>query len=269
MSKDKSLYPEILFHFCGKEAMFGILQNTFRVSYAREKIIGTTRLREIGVPMVSFCDLKLSEVSSHMNKYGHYGIGLTKEWANRNGLNPVLYISQHSPFTDGLIKGLDGIHAHRRKFEENGDYNELTTDYMNIFNTYRYVKNYEAPLQRKGHEKIEKYRFADEREWRYVPPLDNSSLSNSLDNRSNSSITPFVPISSIKTEKQKSELNFSISHIGLHFEPEDIRYLIVERDEEISELINHLVLVKERFNPQVLDRLKSRILTAEQINLDI
>lgn len=267
MSKSKSLYPEILFHFCGREAMFGILENTFRVSYAREKIIGTSRLREIGVPMVSFCDLKLSEVSSHMSKYGHYGIGLTKEWANRNGLNPVLYISQHSPFTDGLIKGLDGIHAHRRKFKESGDYDELTTDYMNIFNTYRYVKNYEAPLQRKGHEKIEKYRFADEREWRYVPPLDNSSSSLSINN--SSSITPFVPISSIKTEKQKRELNSSIRHIGLHFEPEDIRYLIVERDEEISGLITHLENVKGRFNRQVLDRLKSRILTAEQINLDI
>ncbi|WP_404936385.1 abortive infection system antitoxin AbiGi family protein [Pseudoalteromonas sp. SG43-7] len=114
---------------------------------------------------------------------------------------------------------------------------------------------------------MEKYRFADEREWRYVPPLDNSSLSLSINN--SSSIAPFVPISSIKTEKQKRELNSSISHIGLHFEPEDIRYLIVERDDEISELITHLEEVKGRFNQQTRDRLKSRILTAEQINLDI
>jgi hypothetical protein len=269
MNQDKSLYPEILFHFCGKEAMFGILENTFKVSYARERIIGASQSREIGVPMVSFCDLKLSEVSNHMNKYGHYGIGLTKEWANRNGLNPVLYISAHSPFTDGLIKGLDGIHAHRRKFKGNGDYNELTTDYMNIFNTYRYVKNYEAPLSRKGRKEIKKYRFADEREWRYVPPLDNSSLSHSLHNDLNRQVIPFVPISSIKTEKLKRELNSSISHIGLPFEPEDIRYLIVERDDEISGLITHLELVKGRFSPDTLNRLKSRILTAEQINLDI
>lgn len=267
MSKDRSLYPEILFHFCGRDAMFSILKDTFTVSYAREKIIGKTKVREIGVPMVSFCDLKLSEVSSHMSKYGHYGIGLTKEWANRKGLNPVLYISQHSPFTDGLIKGLDGIHAHRRKLEENDNYNELSTDYMNIFNTYRYVKNYEASLERKGHEKIEKYRFADEREWRYVPPLDDGSSSHSINK--NSSIAPFVPTSSIRTKKQKNDLNSSIRHITLHFEPEDIRYLIVERDEEISELITHLEHVKGRFDRQVLDRLKSRILTAEQINLDI
>ncbi len=257
MSKNKSLYPEILFHFCDKDGMFGILESTFKVSYAREKIIGQERSREIGVPMVSFCDLKLSEVSAHMSKYGHYGIGLTKEWANRNGLNPVLYISQYSPFTDGLIQGLDGIHAHRRKLEQTSDSSELSTDYMNIFNTYRYVKNCEAPLHRKNQEKIDKYRFADEREWRYVPPLDTEG------------VVPFVPISTMKTQKQKTKLNESISHIGLHFEPEDIRYLVVERDEEIAELITHLEQVKERFGWETLDRLKSRILTAEQINVDI
>lgn len=257
MSKDKSLYPEILFHFSNKEGMFGILRNTFKVSYAGEKIIGQRSSREIGVPMVSFCDLKLSEVSAHMSKYGHYGIGLTKEWANRHGLNPVLYISRYSPFTDGLIQGLDGIHAHRRKLEQNGELKELSTDYMNIFNTYRYVKNYEAPLHRKNQENIEKYRFTDEREWRYVPALDTEGLA------------PFVPISTIKTKKQKAQLNESISHISLHFEPEDIRYLIVERDEEISELITHLERVKGRFGWEALDRLKSRILTAEQINVDI
>ncbi|RLW63863.1 MAG: hypothetical protein B6D73_13785 [gamma proteobacterium symbiont of Stewartia floridana] len=255
--KEKSLYPEILFHFCQKQALFGILGSTFRVSYAKEKIIGKSKEREIGVPMVSFCDLKLSEITSHMNKYGNYGIGLTKEWANKNGLNPVLYISRHSPFTDGLLSGLNSIHAHRRKLEKSGDSKELSTDYMNIYNTYRYVKNYEAPLHRKGHQKIEKYRFADEREWRYVPPLDNTSLQ------------PFVPLEAIKTEKKKSELNESIRNVVLHFEPEDIRYLIVERDNEISELIDHLMNVKKRFSTNTLNRLKSRILTSEQIELDI
>jgi len=207
--------------------------------------------------MVSFCDLKLSEITSHMSKYGNYGIGLTKEWANKNGLNPVLYISQYSPFTDGLLSGLNSIHAHRRKLEKSGGSEGLTTDYMNIYNTYRYVKNYEAPLHRKGHPKIEKYRFADEREWRYVPPLGNKNLQ------------PFVALDTIKTEKKKTNLNNSIRNVMLPFEPEDIRYLIVERDDEISELIDHLMRKKQRFNDNTLNRLKSRILTSEQIKLDI
>ncbi|WP_219012430.1 abortive infection system antitoxin AbiGi family protein [Shewanella algae] len=255
----KSLYPEILFHFSGKEALLAILESTFRVSYAREKIIGKEKTREIGVPMISFCDLRLSEVSTHMCKYGNYGIGLTKEWANRNGLNPVLYISKHSPFTDGLITGLDKVHTHIRNHAMHGvsDTDAINTAYLNIYNVYRYIKNYEAPLHKKGYKKIDKYRFADEREWRYVPPLENAELA------------PFVPIARIKTSSQKEELNRSISHVNLHFEPEDIRYLIVENDNEISELIEHLESVKGRFSPQVLNRLKSRILTLEQIESDI
>ena len=89
MKKRESLYPDILFHFTNKEGLFGLLESTFKVSYAREKIIGKNSTREIGVPMVSFCDLKLSELKSHMNDYGVYGIGLTKEWALKNSLNPM------------------------------------------------------------------------------------------------------------------------------------------------------------------------------------
>ena len=254
---NKSLYPEILFHFTDKYGLYALLEGTFKVSYAREKIIGRSHKRAIGVPMVSFCDLRLSEIKSHMEKYGHYGIGLTKEWANKNGLNPVLYISRYSPFTEGLLEGLTSIHSHKRKIEKTGGTSELTKDYMNIYNTYRFIKNYEAPLKRQGKPTIENYRYADEREWRYVPPLGTPDL------------TPFVPVSTIKTSRQKNDLNESIEHIRLEFEPEDIRYLIVENDEEISTLIKHLEHVKDRFDSETLNRLTSRILTADQIERDI
>lgn len=257
MIDNNSLYPEILFHFTGKKGLYSLLKNTFKVSFAREKIIGSKRTREIGVPMVSFCDLKLSEIKSHMKKYGYYGIGLTKEWANKNGLNPVLYISRHSQFTDGLLSGLDGIHAHKRRIEKLGISSKLSKDYINIYNTYRFIKNYEAPLKRKGRPVIENYRFADEREWRYVPPLDTPNLS------------PFVPVSKIRTSGKKDALNKSIEHVRLKFDPEDIRYLIVEKDEEILQLINHLKKVKSRFDSETLSRLTSRILTADQIDRDI
>lgn len=261
MNKDKklilgkSLYPEILFHFCEKDALFNILNSTFKISYAREKIIGETNIREIGVPMVSFCDLRLSEVISHMCKYGNYGIGLTKEWANRKGLNPVLYISKYSPLTDGLISGLNGVHAHIRRFK---DTDSLANDFSNIHNVYRFIKNYEAPLKKRGYEKIDKYRFADEREWRYVPPLEDKR------------VVPFVSQNQIRTAQQKEDLNKEVESVRLHFQPEDIRYLIVNSDNEISELIEHLVKVKQiNFTAEALNRLKSRILTFEQIQNDI
>ncbi|MED5431119.1 MAG: hypothetical protein VX920_02160, partial [Pseudomonadota bacterium] len=67
----------------------------------------------------------------------------------------------------------------------------------------------------------------------------------------------------------KKQFNQLVSHIKLSFQPEDIKYLIIESDDEIIDLIHHLENVKGRFDDQTRRRLASRILTAEQINSDI
>lgn len=251
-----SLYPDILFHFTKKDALPDILRNTFKVSYAREKITGPSAYREFAVPMVSFCDLKLSELKDHMSKYGNYGIGLTKEWANKKGLSPVMYVNKHASFLDGLLNGLTGVYSHMDKLDDFEKAVELNVNYRNIMNTYRYIKNYEGELKRDG--KVDKnYRFAEEREWRYVPKLTTRG------------VNPFVAKSNIKTKKQKENYNKKIEHVKLSFEPDDIKYLIVEKEEDIQPLITHVFNVKGRFTQETKNRLVSRILTADQINNDI
>ena len=121
MPKSQSLHPDILFHFTSKESLFSILRETFSLSYSSEKIVGKNKSTAFAVPMVSFCDLKLSELKLHMGNYGNYGIGLTKEWANREGLNPVFYTSKFSPFTTHFIKSIEGVY-------------HFTKDSMNLSN---------------------------------------------------------------------------------------------------------------------------------------
>lgn len=253
-----SLHPDILFHFTSKISLFEILRTTFKVSYARELVIGPGQRRELGVPMVSFSDLKLSELKKFIDDdYGKYGIGLSKEWANKNGLNPVMYISRHCNTTDNLINGIDGIYRHLNKLTDMSEINDLGQSYMNIIDIYRYIKNYDGELERVGKPKNDNYRFADDREWRYVPKIESAG------------IRPFVPISTIRTKAQKKELNDTIDHLRLSFQPEDIKYLIVDKDEERIELITHLELVKNRYDEVTRRRLASRILTIDQILNDI
>ncbi|MGD2117329.1 MAG: abortive infection system antitoxin AbiGi family protein [Chromatiales bacterium] len=256
MSKQSSLYPEILFHFTSKDGLYGLLGDTFRVSYGREEIIGRKSTREFGVPMISFCDLRLSELKNHMNNYGKYGIGLSKKWANGKGLNPVWYVNNNCDFADNFNDALNGIYRHMNTVSDGDIYQMLSNDYMKIIDTYRYIKNYQGNLTRNG-KTIKNFRFADEREWRYVPPLTTPD------------VLPFVPITRIKSKKQKEKYNSHISHLKLHFQPEDIKYLIVEHENDIVELVNHLRVVKNRFSQHDIDRLSSRILTAEQIHNDV
>lgn len=72
-----------LFHFTKKkDFLYGILDETFRLSYCREDFLIGGERYSIRVPMVSFCDIPLSEIKNHIDSYGPYGLGLSKEWLN-------------------------------------------------------------------------------------------------------------------------------------------------------------------------------------------
>jgi hypothetical protein len=247
-------YPSTLFHFTDRESLYDILSSTFKVSYAREKILGGSNKKEFAVPMVSFSDLRLSELKDNIGSYGKFGIGLKKSWAIQNGLNPVMYVSNESFFTENFMDGIDDFFNITINYTDfSGKYEKA---YNNTINTLRYMKNYSGTLTRSNGVTVKDFIFANEREWRYVPRISESIL-------------PFAPIGKIRTKKQKSEYNENASHIRLGFTPDDINYLIVENDSDINNLINHLRRVKNGFEPDIIDKLASRILTYEQINKDV
>ena len=249
-----ALYPDILFHFTTKQSLYAILSDTFKVSYARERILGGNKTKEFAVPMVSFADLRLTELKGNIGTYGKFGIGMTKEWAINRGLNPVMYASKESLFTENFIKGIEDFF--NLVVNSNDTTGRFETAYNNTINTLRYIKNYKGDLIRRGKSTKPNYVFANEKEWRYVPPIVGDILS-------------FIPIDEIKTSQQRSYYNQKVAHLRLHFQPDDIKYLIVEKDSDINSLISHLRQVKNRFSPDTIDRLSSRILTYEQIENDI
>lgn len=255
MAARSKLYPEILFHFTSRDGLFGILRNNFSISYAREKIVAANQSKEFAAPMVSFCDLRLSELKSHMKNYGSYGIGLTKKWANKQGLNPVMYMNKNCPATSEFLKSMDELHKQIRKPDFRGAM-EASISYANIVNLYRYIKNYEGDLRRRDKPIIKNFRFADEREWRYVPSIKKV-------------FPPLIMGTEEELRRQKPDLNAGCAHHRLTFTPEDIRYLIIQTDSERLQLLDHILDVKKGYDDDMKRRLASRILTADQIVNDI
>lgn len=201
------------------------------------------------VPMVSFCDIPLSEIKEHIGKYGRYGIGLTKGWAMRMGLNPVLYMEQNSALAKNLHHSFD-----KYLVEEGVDHTEPTESQIALADVFRYVKNYQGSLERKTENK-ENYRFSDEREWRYTPPHSKNYE---------------MMISKEEYELEPKKHDDSVGSLTLRFEPNDIKYIIIDNDKEISEFIRHLHDAKgNSYSYKDVERLTTRILTADQIMEDI
>ena len=147
------LSSNTIIHFTKtSEALKGILQTNFKIKYCQENIKLQEELH-YAAPMVSFCDIPLSQIKDHIGKYGAYGIGLTKEWAQKNKLNPVLYIQSDSFLSESIDESYREITT-----SEPVIFSELTNGQKNWLNILRHVKNYEADLSRGG-EVIKKYRF--------------------------------------------------------------------------------------------------------------
>ncbi|EJX3082851.1 hypothetical protein OD218_000545 [Salmonella enterica] len=250
MKLTKSLYPKTFLHFTDKKSKLeSILTNGyFRPSYARETIYNKDGIaRRFGIPMVSFCNIRLSLLSEHTKKYGHYGIGLNDDWASKNNLNPVLYMSRYSDVFTLLDQQI-------RKFKNDKDIaNEYSknNDYQSLINILRYMKNHTGPLTREGKKEID-YCFADEMEWRFVPTHQEG-------------IIPIALLSKINSTEEKNKYNDKIRNIHLDFGINDIKYIILKDKSQLSSFIKNL----DKNGLKVNNELISKIFYSSQINDDL
>jgi hypothetical protein len=244
------LSANTLIHFTWeKDSLKGILQGDFRISYCKETIQFDVSPTVVYVPMVSFCNIPLSQIKEHMFKYGNYGIGMKKEWVNEQKMNPVLYVARNSSLASSYMGAV------REFFSDPTWKPNVNTGHMKLIDIIRYIKNYEADLIREG--KItENYRFSDEREWRYAPPFSDD-------------YPFFLHEKAFNENGGKSVFNERISNLRLKFTPNDIRYIIIEKESEIDEFIKYLRSVKGmNYSDMDVERLTTRILTSEQIFTD-
>ena len=82
-----------LFHFTNNPVtLIKILESGLIPNFCREDLSYAERPLCVGVPMISFCDIPLTRTKLFKARYGDYAIGLSKEWALRNQINPILYV---------------------------------------------------------------------------------------------------------------------------------------------------------------------------------
>jgi hypothetical protein len=240
-----------LFHFTNSaSALKGILQDNFRLSYCREEVSLGKKRGGYAAPMVSFCDIPLSQVKSHVASYGSYGIGLRRAWGVTSGLNPVLYISKHSLLASSYYRAFKAF----AKVAVGAD--DWSDDQKALVDLLRYFKNEEGPLTRRE-QTVSKYRFADEREWRYVPPV--------------SAACPMsLSLGRYDDPEERKVAESSIADLRLEFSPDDIKYIIIRDDEEIPEFLEHLRRSKgNKYTHTQVERLATRIITVEQVLEDM
>lgn len=226
-----------------------ILKEGFRIKYCAEVLLLGKKGSSLAAhPMISFCDIPLSSSSQHFEAYGKYGLGLSKEWAVRNGINPVLYIDRNSLIADSIYS----LIKDRRKTNSN-----LTVKQKReILQIKSYAKNYSGTLKRTGKPDKKNYNFYNEREWRLIPPKDK------INNK------PFS-ISLKAYNNNKEKYNKELLDCRYEFKIQDISYIIVEKTEEIPQIVKILrQLHYEQYSGKELDILLSKVCSTEQILSD-
>lgn len=229
-----------------KDVLKEILKDNFKVKYSYEIIRTSKGWFGGGVPMVCFCDIPLSQLKNHIKGYGKYGIGLKKEWGLKNSLNPVLYVEKQSNIGEAFRVLTSETLKEMKNVDE---YNDAEKGILQVM---AYMKNYEGEFDKNGI-KNKNYRFSDEREWRYTPPINETEL--------------VIPRK--RFHREINNINDSIANLRLHFEPNDINYIIISDESEISDFVDVLKDAKrKKYTYEDVERLMTRIITTEQILSD-
>ncbi|MGK0271353.1 MAG: hypothetical protein ACI88H_002011 [Cocleimonas sp.] len=239
-----------LFHFTqNKETLKLIFKNGYWPRYCLEDIrwVNQNDADYMAFPMVCFCDIPLSRISEHVRFYGYYGLGMTKEWANANGLNPILYLASENNLMNEAR--LLNHHANKLEKKEEIDAAKNTMRYL-----YMHIKPSDGNMFVDGHP-VEK-EFYQESEWRYVP--------------SNENINSYLKKAEFDDEVKLREANDNTKkHTPLEFTPRDIKYIFVKNDADIPDIINFIQNDLDLYPAAELKVLMSRVVSLESIQADL
>lgn len=268
-----------LFHYTSFNFLKKIILEGIKPNYCKEDFSYGKNERIIGIPMISFCDIPLMRAHVFTNRYGNHAIGLSKDWAIRNRINPILYVSNDEILTSlnflksyeqHLKSQLDKIGSDGRTLPINpNDKNSVShiVPFMNhIFshnanvNLFGYVKKYTG-VGKKNNNQCN----YEENEWRYI--IQDAPAHKWLWNKDEyNKWRGFGQSKPIPTEAlEREKLTFGVS---------DITHIIVEFERQIPDIIRYIDKLVQigGTDKQISDTerkiLYSKIISMEKIKKD-
>jgi Putative abortive phage resistance protein AbiGi, antitoxin len=266
-----------IFHFTNSyETIISILEEGFRVTYCLEEYELGNGTVELGISMISFADIPLAQLNQSVSNYGSYCIGLSKEWAAKKHINPVLYMDQNSYLSQVFCDYLDLIQSKpdiNVKYEYNeveegkveikyigNNENEIALKMMNGLLTF--IKNSNGTLRRRNQPEVPNFNFYAEREWRYVPSEQDF-------NEARFTYIPILQKKSIDDWRDKDGTKQFIPRLNLNFIAQDITHIIVSSEDEVIDLISKLKSQTHLFqNEGELELLFTKITTFDKLKSD-
>ena len=218
---------KLIIHTTGSFKKLNSILNTksFKLSFSSENFTWKSKdVSKAAHPMVCFSEYDTKTINSKRITYGLYSIGFRKEWARKNCIGPVLYVSDSSVAAKGMRELLV---ARRNKKLELALPPKLRLAIMEIkcfmkneigFNSYTGEKNFD---------------FKSENEWRYVPQK------NLIDNF-------FISENQNTYKRNKEKYNKIIEKYPLKFKLSDIEVLYVPSQKEKNELSNMTQINKSK-----------------------
>lgn len=221
------LSSNVIWHQTKFDAFKNILKSgKFLCSYSLEKIRWRESEITVGIPMISFCDLPISDMHEYLKannsdkligKYGDCTIGLKREWAAKLGMSHVWYHDEKSEFLrrtlpnkNDLLKSLQSKRNHNRW--------ELISR----------IKPFMGELESKD---FKSYRFYDEKEIRYVPKPSELKKKNVCNILTQEEYDKYKEAASNK--EKGSPL---IPNIAITFKPFDINYIFFSNEDHENEI---------------------------------
>lgn len=220
------LSSNVIWHQTTYKGLEAILKDmAFKPSYSLETIKFRDNEINIAFPMISFCDIPFADMYEYLKdnekdkftgRYGGYTLGLKRQWGVKKGLSPVWY-------RDNKAKSLHLQMDTFKSFEKNKDIFALNTEEQFIWYVLAHTKNVQGKLIKHN---FESYRFADEREWRYIPTFNELK---------DASIRPYICANDYKILKKEVK-NILIDNFSLSFTAKDISYVLASSSPIISKL---------------------------------